>query len=193
MAFFALGIRNEEILKEGIQAAISIQRAVVKQAALMLERPDVIIKVKKFRYAYIYRTTGNSSSVGSSEDCIEAPFARPMVLSRLAQFLMRINMENRKWINRNALPLVLLSERKHSFLVVGLSAIPEAVTMPKLDGTEVDIPLEDRIVNFGQLFRMAAKDLEAQFRSDSFDSCVVEIGRDDVHSFIENLFINMDY
>ena len=91
------------------------------------------------------------------------------------------------------MPLVLLSERKHSFLVVGLSAIPEAVTMPKLDGTEVDIPLEDRIVNFGQLFRMAAKDLEAQFRSDSFDSCVVEIGRDDVHSFIENLFINMDY
>ena len=192
-AYDALGIRNEELVKEGIQAAIGIQRAVVKQAALMLERPDAIIKVKRFRYAYIYRTTGNSSSLGSGEDCIESPFARPMVLTRLAQFLMRINMENRKWINRNALPLVLLSERKHSFIVVGLSAIPAAVSMPKLDGTEVNIPLENRIVNFGQLFRLAAKDIQAHFRSDSFDSCIVEVGRDDVHSFIESLFVSMDY
>lgn len=116
-----------------------------------------------------------------------------MVLTRLAQFLMRINMENRKWINRNALPLVLLSERKHSFIVVGLSAIHDAIIMPKKDGTEVSVPLENRIVNFGQLFRLAAKGIDAQFRSDSFDTCVVEVGRDDVHSFIENLFINMDY
>jgi len=49
-----------------------------------------------------------------------------------------------------------------------------------------------RIVNFGQLFRLAAKEIDAQFRSDSFDSCVVEVGRDDVHNFIETLFSLMD-
>jgi hypothetical protein len=49
-----------------------------------------------------------------------------------------------------------------------------------------------RIINFGHLFRLAAKEIDAQFRSDSFDSCVVEVGRDDVHSFVETLFNLMD-
>jgi hypothetical protein len=59
--------------------------------------------------------------VGFEKSEIDSPFARPMVLTRLGQFLMQINKENRKWINKKALPLVLLSERSNSYLVVGLS------------------------------------------------------------------------
>ena len=191
-AYDAVSIRNEELLKEGIQAAINIQKVVVRQAALMLERPDAIIKVKKFRYSYIYKTVGATAGSVSIAGDVESPFVRPMVLTRLGQFLMQINKENRKWINRNALPLVLLSERRSSFIVVGLSPTEEAVNMPKLDGTEVNIPLENRIIQFGQLFRLAAEKSDAQFRSDSFDSCVVEVGRDDAHNFIEELFNLMD-
>jgi len=109
----------------------------VRQAALMLERADAIIKVRKFRYTYIYRAGGSGGEV-------ETPFARPMVLTRLGQFLMQVNKENRKWVNRNALPLVLLSERRSTFVVVGLSPSEEAVRMPKEDGTEVNVPLEQR-------------------------------------------------
>ena len=100
-AYDTLGIRNEELLREGIQAAIGIQRAVVRQAAIMLERADAIIKARKFRYSFIYKTTsggGIASNIPSAiEGDIESPFTRPMVLTRLGQFLMLINKENRKW------------------------------------------------------------------------------------------------
>jgi cell division control protein 45 len=132
-AYESVSIKEEMLLHQGIEAAKDVQTRVVKQAALMLEKPDAIIKVKKFRYAYIYR--------GSE---VETAFSRPMVLTRLGQFLMQVQKENRKWINRNALPLVLLSERKSSFIVVGLSPSADAINMPKEDGTEVFLPLEQR-------------------------------------------------
>jgi cell division control protein 45 len=141
-AYEALKLTGEDYLKRGIDVAKAVQKCVVKQAAAMLERPDSIIKAKKFRYAYIYRSTGSAGLSLESE--VETEFARPMVLTRLGQFLMQVQKENRKWINRNALPLVLLSERKSSFIVVGLLPSVDAINMPKEDGTEVFLPLEQR-------------------------------------------------
>ena len=112
----------------------------------MLERADAIIKVKKFRYSYINKSVGNSVQLGTNATAHEneAPFSRPMVLIRLGQFLMQVKKETRKWVNRNALPLVLLSERRNSYLVVGLSPSEDAVRMPKEDGTEINFTVDHR-------------------------------------------------
>ena len=130
----------------GIQASINVQKEIVKQASIMLERADAIIKVKKFRYSFINKSTGNAgqSTNGYSAIDHDAPFTRPMVLIRLGQFLMQVKQETRKWINKNALPLVLLSERKTSYIVVGLSPTEEAVKMPKEDGTPVAYSLDHK-------------------------------------------------
>jgi hypothetical protein len=65
--------------------------------------------------------------------------------------------------------------------------------MPKIDAegniTEVDLPLGPSNTNFGQYFKLAAKDISsATFKADSFDSCVVEIAKDDKENFVQGLY-----
>lgn len=57
----------------------------------MLERPDAITRLKCFRYAFISRSVGGGSG-GSSGDSSDAIFARPNVLTRLAYFLMDVQV-----------------------------------------------------------------------------------------------------
>ena len=74
-----------------------------------------------------------------------------------------------------------------------LSLLCILTTIHRHSGTEVNVSLENGMLNFGQHFRMAAKRISAQFRSDAFDSCVVEVGRKDVQEFLEELFLIHDY
>jgi hypothetical protein len=84
----------EGILKKGISAAISLQRAVVSQAASMLERHDAITRLKCFRYAIVSRSSGGSNVLGSMEGSgsSESLFGRPAVLSKLAYFLLTVQV-----------------------------------------------------------------------------------------------------
>ncbi len=187
-AYDCLGFKNDELLKIGINIAIELQKAIVRQATLMLEKPDAIIKVKKFRYAFISKNYAGGnigpSQLGLSDaDEIETPFARPMVLTRLGQILMDVQRENKKWIKKNNLPLILASERKNTFLIVGIA--------PKYDSDD-ESANQFSAINFGRLFKQAAREMSAKYRNDSFDSCVIEVHRDDAQNFIETLYTSFN-
>lgn len=84
----------EGVLKKGITLAISLQRAIVSQASAMLERHDAIIRLKCFRYSFVSRSSGGSIvDVGSIDGASsESIFGRPAVLSKLAYFLLTVQV-----------------------------------------------------------------------------------------------------
>ncbi|EED87915.1 cdc45-like protein, partial [Thalassiosira pseudonana CCMP1335] len=107
-------------------------------------------------------------------------FAKPLVLTKLAQFLMDMHRENGKWTGNKARPLVLLAEKPRSgtYMVVGYEYPEEAGNVVRN--------------KFGQNFALAAKTMKGTFWFDSFDSNVVEVAGKDVQRFIEQLHYMME-
>lgn len=111
-AYDCIGMRPgeaEDSLKKGISTALSLQKAIVNQAAVMLERLDSITRLKCFRYAFVSRSAGGSNlesaggggagttggTSGGASTAAPPPdsiFGRPAVLSRLAHFLMDVQV-----------------------------------------------------------------------------------------------------
>lgn len=92
-----LGMKSsaEAVLKRGIALALSLQRAIVGQAAAMLERHDAITRLKCFRYSIVSRSSGGSTSdagVTDGSGSSESIFGRPAVLSKLAHFLLTVQV-----------------------------------------------------------------------------------------------------
>eukprot|EP01041_Mallomonas_annulata_P001351 gene1351-2609_t len=188
------GKQAETLMSKGIEHSITLQKALVMEAASLLDSnhrsssnssssstSTRIVRLKAFRYAYISLPGGSNANANTNGNTgggnvVEGHFTRPQMLSRLAQFVMEIQIENGKWTGRNALPLVLLAEKRNSYLVIGATPPPEA--FGKKDFAET---------NFRMLFKLAAEATSENFRSDAFDGSVIEIDRDDVTSFVENL------
>jgi cell division control protein 45 len=157
------------------------------------------------------RTTGASDS---SHDHVEVPLSRPMVLKRLGIFLQEVQRENGRWTRDRAKPLVLASERGDQYLVIGIPCSALALNPPAPPRAAADIAAADADAeangglpiapapvevltestnfNFSREFRRAATDIDAAFRYDAFDSCCVEISKDDTQHFIEKLYNNME-
>jgi hypothetical protein len=161
----------EGILKKGIAVAISLQRAVVGQASSMLERHDAITRLKCFRYAIVSRSSGGSNDLGSMEGSgsSESLFGRPAVLSKLAYFLLTVQVrpastlllltpqtENGAWAGKRSKPLILAAEKQNSYLVVG-------VTAPNVSMYQGGLMPKN---NFRQLFTLAAEETHARSRND---------------------------
>ena len=119
------------------------------------------------------------------------------------------------WVGSGLLPLVLLSERQDgpSFLVVGISPLNGGVLAPPQEQVgklancspqlllSFDLPCnlcfkavikseEERLsplVNFKQFFRLAAKDINIEVRTHSFDCCVMEVAAADAQDFLGTL------
>ena len=86
-----------------------------------------IIRLKAFRYAYI-QSKGTSSGNNIIAD---GPFTKPQTLTRLANFIMEIQVENGKWKGKYAQPLVLMAEKKETYLIVGVTPPPHAFPQNK--------------------------------------------------------------
>jgi hypothetical protein len=177
-------------LGAGIRLAMTLQKTIMSTARNLVER-NSIIRLSHFRYAYLNCSTGGamaaSSAVVTPESNKETSskqhyhvFAKPLVLSRLAQFLMDMHRENGKWTGTKARPLVLLAEKPSSntFMVVGYEYPEEAGNVVRN--------------KFGQNFELAAKTMRGTFWFDSFDSNVVEVAAKDVQRFVEQLHYMMD-
>ena len=175
-------------LGAGIRLAMTLQKTIMSSARNLVDR-NSIIRLNHFRYAYL-QCTGRASASASStvvtpdgkkEDSNNYHvFAKPLVLSRLAQFLMDMHRENGKWTGTKARPLVLLAEkpRSNTYMVVGYE-------YPEESGNVVRN-------KFGQNFELAAKSMRGTFWFDSFDSNVVEVAGKDVQRFIEQLHYMME-
>ena len=181
-------------LGAGIKLAMTLQRQIMTTARSLSER-NAITRLSHFRYAYLHCTSrgggGGSSgpgarvvspenAAGEDESGRFHVFSRPLVLTRLAQFLMDVHRENGKWTGPRSRPLVLLAEKPRSdtYMVVGYEQPEDAGSVVRN--------------RFGQNFEMAARSMRGTFWFDSFDSNVVEVGAGDVQRFIEQLHYMME-
>lgn len=195
-------------LGAGIRLAMTLQRNIMATARSLVDR-NAITRLSHFRYAYIHCSSGGGSNSSSSNNSsgpggrvvtpdatkngdasASAPssrranqfhvFAKPLVLTKLAHFLMDVHRENGKWTGIKSRPLILLAEkpRSNTYMVVGYE-------YPEESGNVVRN-------KFGQNFELAAKSMKGMFWFDSFDSNVVEVAARDVQKFLEQLHYMME-
>ena len=207
-AYDCLSMKDDE-LKRGLAAAKALQKIVVRQAASMLGSPNALLKFPTFYYgkislkpgaAPVGTSSGAPSSSGSgaggaggaeAEDEIEDPLSRPMVVSRLGHFIIEVQRENGRWIKNKAKPLVLVSERKHSWLIVGITCPANAWNpedQPHNVCKDEGHPNPNFDGGFATQFPKAALGQKLRFRNDSLDSCVMEVSKEvDVDKYILSL------
>eukprot|EP01035_Chromulina_nebulosa_P018949 gene18949-24757_t len=121
---------------------------------------------------------------------IDEVFARPQVLKRLGQYIMDVkcNMPVRDggWANNSLLPLVMLSQKRDTYIVVGIS--PLTSTLTSLDNTMDKYKNRLKVLtNFRHFFKYAAEDNNARYWNDAFDTNIVEIHKDDAFDFLGDL------
>jgi cell division control protein 45 len=196
-AYDCLGMQADGLLKKGIQTALSLQRTIVKKAAVMMEAHDSISKLNRLYFAYVHQATSQSNVVSPdgnaapiAEGEMDAPFSRPGVLTRLGQFIMEVkrNMTKKQggWTGRRGLlPLILISEKRDSYLVVGIS--PLSTSQGARDIVKEDQDAIGKITNFRSFFKLAMKEIKAKALNESFDSNVIEIAKEDVQDFLGTL------
>jgi len=182
-------------LGAGIRLAMTLQRNIMSTARSLVDR-NAIVRLSHFRYAYLHCSSNGGSSSGPGAKLVTPDasktteqarrnnqfhvFAKPLVLTKLAHFLMDMHRENGKWTGSKSRPLVLLAEkpRSNSYMVVGYEYPEESGDVVKN--------------KFGQNFEMAAKSMKGLFWFDSFDSNVIEVAARDVQKFLEQLHYMME-
>ena len=162
-------ISGSEGLGAGIRLAMQLQKNIISTAVGLVDK-HAITRLKHFRYAYLY----------GSKEKLENVFARPLALCQLAKYLM--DMHRDKWVDKNARPLVLLSEKPQtkSFLIVGYQ-------FSDYDG---DIAKN----KFRKHFELAVRSMEGlcEVQLESFEGNVVEVEAGGEQRFIEQLHYLMD-
>ena len=185
-------------LGAGIRLAMTLQRTIMATARGLVDR-NAITRLSHFRYAYLHCSGGGSGGgssgrvvtpdTGRNGDAVPPSsrrsdqfhvFTKPLVLTRLAQFLMDMHREDGKWTGIKSRPLILLAEKPRSstYMVVGYECPEEAGNVVRN--------------RFGQNFELAAKSMKGTFWFDSFDSNVVEVAGRDVQKFLEQLHYMME-
>jgi cell division control protein 45 len=155
----ALASGNATLLRAGIQEAIRLQVAIVRQAESILQN-KALVSAGPFRYAIV-------------EDPVDdAAFVQPLTLSRLALFIVDAMREKKK---KKPKPMVLAVQSRASstYTVIGLAE-------KAFDG-------HVGRNSFGIAFREAAEHTRARIRHDGFDASIIEVLRDDVRHFVEYL------
>ena len=212
----------------GFRLATQLQQAIQTAAASLMDR-RAITRLSHFRYAYItcssnksrnrnqqQQRSGNQPSSSSTNGGTNAQakfhvFAQPLVLTRLAHYLMDWHRASNQWTGAKARPLILCAQDPQTltYTVVGQVYPPEVGSLVRN--------------NLGQYFALAAETLNsaattAQTRSNgdiqddddeqstegaakmaatvrldySMDSHIVQVADTHVQRFIEQLHYLMD-
>ncbi|WVQ79395.1 hypothetical protein IAT38_001492 [Cryptococcus sp. DSM 104549] len=163
------------LIRRSLPLAMALHRAIVRAGSDILDK-SVIRTLKSFRLAIM------------SEGPDLRMFSHASTLSRLALWLVdatrdrwmeRLNKKNeRTGAKVKSLPFVVacLNEDKKTFLISGVTGAPEYGDVRKN--------------KFGLAFQRAATECNAELNNDMFDTSVVEIAKDDLQSFIEELHLN---
>ncbi|KNC50812.1 cell division control protein 45 [Thecamonas trahens ATCC 50062] len=157
-AYDALHLRNEAKLKLGLDHAIDVQRAIVRQGTSLIES-RAIVPSGPFRYAFI-------------TDSPDLPyFVHPLALTKLANFLVDTLRE----AGKAPKPFVMaaLNKDADSYLVVGVSGAARFGSVAKN--------------TFGQAFVAAADATQVSAKFDCFESSFVDVKREDMTNFLEHL------
>jgi len=150
-AYDCLGMRDEDILKKGIENAVIVQKYIVLKAGLLLD-PDLEGMISHYGYKYYFAdiSTSKSLSAGTStmikavekdrNDAIDGVYERPLVLYRLGQYVMSMKFNLKvseggwmlgvkssrdkmdKWIMR-VKPFFIFSYKRDRVMVIGISPL----------------------------------------------------------------------
>ncbi|KAL7567800.1 hypothetical protein ACA910_000552 [Epithemia clementina (nom. ined.)] len=188
----------------GFRLASHLQHAIQMTAASLMDR-RAITRLSHFRYAYITCSSNVSSSNSNNTNSQQTQaaqtttqkfhvFAQPLVLTRLAYYLMDWHRASDQWTGSKARPLILCAQdpRTASYTVVGQ-------VYPETEGSLVRNTL-------GQYFSLAAETLNTSSGANnnnqttaatvqldySMDSHIVQVAETHVQRFIEQLYYLMD-
>ena len=150
---------------KGVRLAKDVQMAVIRQGVAVIQQ-RLLRNAGKFRYAYLSTMSDGDLNF----------FKRPPLLSKLAHWLIKALPHTKKRVASNNLPIVLcvLDEERQVYICVGT-------------------PGPNEIKNrFGQAFRKAADLIEVRYKHDSFTSSVIEIEKEHVMNFTDQLYLTLE-
>jgi cell division control protein 45 len=179
MAYDALD--NIDLMLYGIKSAIHLQRAIVHTGLTILEHnPSMLLK--NFRFVVIGSdSVRNGLSNGTSGLGLEDNYGlfgkSVMHLEQLATFLGSAWREHGKRRSRSSKALVTAAQNdsRDTYLVVGI--IPSS--LGAVSHTQRN--------TFGLAFQNTAQRTNARVKHDSFDASVIEVKKEDLKTFIEQL------
>eukprot|EP00656_Telonema_subtile_P043469 TRINITY_DN49830_c0_g1_i1.p1 TRINITY_DN49830_c0_g1~~TRINITY_DN49830_c0_g1_i1.p1 ORF type:complete len:302 (+),score=91.88 TRINITY_DN49830_c0_g1_i1:146-1051(+) len=157
-------LESTKKIEEGLEFAMQLQKAIVKNASHMLLKKTVTTS-GVFRYAYL-------------KDAADVHmFTNPHSLTGLAEFMASYYKE--KYSTKKPKPFVLcaLDEVRGTYLLVAV------------DGTvSTAVGADDSLRNkFGTSFAKAAERTNARVKHDAFDASIIEIQKEDIYNFMEFL------
>ncbi|KAM7270837.1 hypothetical protein ACFE04_030051 [Oxalis oulophora] len=158
-AFDALSLNNLDKLKSGMQQAIKVQRAILRQGSAAITKNGCIRSGRKFRWVKI------EDSVGTKL------LGYPQALTKFCYFLMDALKE--KGARMKPLLCACLSQESNKMLIVGVCG------KPRLGAAQGNA--------FGIVFRSAAKEIGADYFHELFDSSWIILDAKDVNPFMVRL------
>ncbi|KAL5562131.1 hypothetical protein UlMin_031878 [Ulmus minor] len=159
VAYDALSLGNLDKLKEGMQHAIKIQRAILRQGSTAITKSGCIRSGRKFRWVKL-------------EDSVDTKLlGYPQALTKFCYFLMDALRE--KGARMKPLLCACLSQEPGKVLIVGVCGKPR---LGALQGNA-----------FGIAFRNAAEEIGAEFFHELFESSWIVLDAAAVNSFMVRL------
>ncbi|MBA0832155.1 hypothetical protein Goarm_016562 [Gossypium armourianum] len=159
MAYDALSLSNLDKLKAGMEQAIKIQRAILRQGSAAITKSGCIRSGRKFRWVKV-------------EDSVDTKLlGHPQALTKFCYFLMDALKE--KGARLKPLLCACTSEEAAKVLIVGVCGKPR---LGALQGNA-----------FGLAFRNAAEETGAEYFHELFESSWIGLDAGAVNSFMVRL------
>lgn len=159
VAYDALSLNNLDKLKSGMQHAIKIQRAILRQGSTAITKSGCIRSGRKFRWVKL-------------EDSADTKFlGYPQALTKFCYFLMDALRE--KGARMKPLLCACISQEPNKVLIVGVCG------KPRLGAGKGNA--------FGIAFRNAAEEIGADFFHELFESSWIVLDSAAVNSFMVRL------
>uniref|UniRef100_A0ACD5Y4Q9 Uncharacterized protein n=1 Tax=Avena sativa TaxID=4498 RepID=A0ACD5Y4Q9_AVESA len=159
VAYSALSLSNVDQLRKGMQSAIEIQRAILRQGSSAITKSGFIRSAKKFRWVKL-------------DDPVDtAKLCHPQALTKFCFFLMDALKE--RGARMKPLICACLAREPEKVLVIGVCG------KPRLGAVQGNA--------FGNAFRSAAEEIGADYFHDMFESSWIVLDVVAVSSFMIRL------
>lgn len=159
IAYDALSLNNLDQLRSGMQNAIKVQRAILRQGSTAITRRGSIRSGRKFRWVRL-------------EDSADTKLlGYPQALTKFCYFVMDALRE--KGARMKPLLCACLAQEQGKVLIVGVTG------KPRLGAVQGNA--------FGMAFKNAAQEIEAEFFHELFESSWIILDKVAVNSFMVRL------
>lgn len=159
VAYDALSLNSLDKLKAGMQKAIRVQRAIVRQGSRAVTKSGCIRSGRKFRWVKL-------------EDSVDAKLlGYPQALTKLCYFVMDALKE--KGARMKPLVCACLAQEAKKMIIVGVCG------RPRLGAVKGN--------SFGIAFRNAAQEISAEFFHEMFESSWIVLDSAQVNTFMMRL------